>query len=178
MAGNRDNKSSLIGKRFLPPRQENMFSMRLKVIGRKVDVDVLIAIADVAERYGSRFVHSTTGQQIELPLVKGEDAEKAIKELGGLGLHGGSSGRKIRAIVECQGDPACKFGPIDCQGIAGKIDEVYFGKSVPKKLKTALTGRPSACARPQDNDIDVMGTASPAIDGGPLPVMREQCKGQ
>ena len=133
--------SSLKNKGFLPQRQENMFSMRLKVVGGRVDAKKLKAITDAAEKYGSGYVHLTSRQQIEIPFVKLEDAEKASSELEMQGIFGGSSGKKVRAIVACHGNSVCKYGLIDCQRLAYKIDEKYFGEPVPKKLKMCKTSR-------------------------------------
>lgn len=155
------DESLLKSKGFLPQRQENMFSMRLKVVSGNLDVEKLRAIADAAEKYGSGYVHITSRQQIEVPFVKLEDAEAANKELEQQGISGGSIGKRVRAVVACQGDRVCKNGLINCESLASRIDEKYFGEAVPKKLKIAVTGCPSACVRPQENDFGVMGTVRP-----------------
>ena len=138
-----------------------MFSMRLKVVSGNLDVEKLRAIADAAEKYGSGYVHITSRQQIEVPFVKLEDAEAANNELEKQGIFGGSAGKRVRAVVACQGDRVCRNGLINCESIACRIDEKYFGEAVPKKLKIAVTGCPSACVRPQENDFGVMGTVRP-----------------
>jgi dissimilatory sulfite reductase (desulfoviridin) alpha/beta subunit len=50
---------------------------------------------------------------------------------------------------------------INCESLASRIDDKYFGEAVPKKLKIAVTGCPSACVRPQENDFGVMGMVRP-----------------
>ncbi len=170
MAEKKVDLSSLKSKGFLPQRQENKFSMRLKVVSGNLDAKKLRAIADAAEKYGSGYVHITSRQQIEVPFVKLEDAEAASNELEKQGISGGSAGKKVRAVVACQGDRVCRNGLIDCQTLAYMIDEKYFGKAVPKKLKIAVTGCPAACVRPQENDFGVMGTVRPEI-------LEENCVG-
>ncbi|WP_410509669.1 4Fe-4S binding protein [Methanosarcina hadiensis] len=161
MAEKKIDMSSIKSKGFLPQRQENMFSMRLKVVSGNLDAEKLRAIADAAEKYGSGYVHITSRQQIEVPFVKLEDVEAARNELEEKGISGGSAGKKVRAVVACQGNRVCRHGLIDCENLAYTIDEKYFGEPVPKKLKIAVTGCPSACVRPQDNDFGVMGTVKP-----------------
>ncbi|MDY9927858.1 4Fe-4S binding protein [Methanosarcina sp.] len=163
MAEKKVDLPSIKSKGFLPQRQENMFSMRLRVVSGNLDAEKLRAIADAAEKYGSGYVHITSRQQIEVPFVKLEDVEAAINELEKKGISGGSAGKKVRAIVACQGNRVCRHGLIDCQELASRIDEKYFGEAVPKKLKIAVTGCPSACMRPQDNDFGIMGTVRPEI---------------
>lgn len=161
MAEKKVDLSSIKSKGFLPQRQENMFSMRLKVVSGNLDAEKLRAIADAAEKYGSGYIHITSRQQIEVPFVKLEDVEAARNELEKKGISGGSAGKKVRAVVACQGNRVCRHGLIDCENLARIIDEKYFGEAVPKKLKIAVTGCPSACVRPQDNDFGVMGTVKP-----------------
>ena len=155
------DESLLKSKGFLPQRQENMVSMRVKVAGGRVDADKLRAIADAAEKYGHGYIHITSRQGIEIPFVKLEEAEEASYELERQGVFGGSAGKRVRAVVACQGNEVCKYGLIDCQQIAHRIDEKYVGETVPKKLKIAVTGCPSACVKPQDTDFGVMGTTKP-----------------
>lgn len=164
------DQSSLKSKGFLPQRQEDMFSMRLKVVGGRVSADELRKIADAAEKYGYGYIHITSRQQIEIPFVKLKNTAEASSELEKQGIFEGSSGKRVRAIVACQGNKICRYGLIDCQKLARKIDEIYFGEPVPKKFKIAITGCPSACVRPQDNDFGIMGTTKPEI-------LEENCVG-
>ncbi|WP_332882025.1 4Fe-4S binding protein [Methanosarcina horonobensis] len=78
--------------------------------------------------------------------------------------------KESKSVVACQGDRVCRHGLVDCQELARIIDEKYFGEAVPKKLKIAVTGCPSACVRPQDNDFGIMGTVRPQI-------LEENCVG-
>jgi len=164
------DESLLKSKGYLPQRQENMVSMRVKVTGGRVDAEKLRAIADAAEKYGHGYVHITSRQGIEIPFVKIEDTEEASSELKKQGVFGGSAGKRVRAVVACHGNEVCRYGLIDCQKIAQRIDEKYFGEPVPKKLKIAVTGCPSACLKPQDTDFGVMGTTRPEI-------LEENCAG-
>jgi dissimilatory sulfite reductase (desulfoviridin) alpha/beta subunit len=170
MAEKKIDLSSMKSKGFLPQRQENMFSMRLKVVSGNLDAEKLRAIADAAEKYGSGYIHITSRQQIEVPFVRLEDAETARSELEKQGISGGSAGKRVRAVVACQGDRVCRNGLIDCEKLACMIDKKYFGEAVPKKLKIAVTGCPAACMRPQDNDFGVMGTVKPVA-------LEENCVG-
>ena len=90
MAEKKVDQSSLKSKGFLPQRQENMFSMRLKVVGGRLDAEKLRAIADAAEKYGYGYVHITSRQQIEIPFVKLSDMEDASCELEKQGIFKGS----------------------------------------------------------------------------------------
>lgn len=158
------DESLLKSKGFLPQRQEDMVSMKVKATtGGRVDAEKLRAIADAAEKYGHGYIHITSRQGIEIPFVKLKEAEEASSELEKQGVLRGSSGKRVRAVVACQGNEVCRFGLIDCQQIANRITEKYVGETVPKKLKIAVTGCPSACVKPQYTDFGVMGTTKPQL---------------
>ncbi|MCQ1536549.1 4Fe-4S dicluster domain-containing protein [Methanosarcina sp. KYL-1] len=162
MTDKKIDQDSLKSKGFLSQQQEDIFSMRLKVVGGRVDAEKLRAIADAAEKYGYGYIHITSRQGIEIPFIKLEDTEEASHELEIQGILGGAAGKRVRAVVACQGNKVCKNGLIDSQKLACKLDEKYFGEAVPKKFKIAVTGCPAACLKPQENDFGIMGTALPA----------------
>lgn len=163
MAEKKIDQSLLKSRGFLPQKQEDMFSMRLRVVGGRVSSEELRKIADAAEKYGYGYIHITSRQQIEVPFVKLKNTAEASSELEKQGIFEGSSGKRVRGIVACQGNNVCRYGLIDCQKIAHRIDEICFGEAVPKKLKIAISGCPSSCVRPQDNDFGILGTTKPEI---------------
>jgi anaerobic sulfite reductase subunit C len=118
MNENKIDESLLKSKGFLPQRQENMVSMRIKATGGRIDAEKLRAIADAAEKYGHGYVHITSRQGIEIPFVKLEEAEEASSELKKQGVLKGSAGKRVRAVVACTGNKICRYGLIDCQQIA------------------------------------------------------------
>jgi anaerobic sulfite reductase subunit C len=160
MAKNTD-KDLLKDNGFLSQRQDDYFSMRLHAAGGNVTSDYLRAVADAADRYGKGYVHITSRQGIEIPFVHLDNAGDASEQMMSAGIGPGASGKKIRAVVACQGDRVCKRGLIDCQGICEKIDEIYFAKPVPYKFKIAVTGCPASCLKVQENDFGIMGFLEP-----------------
>ena len=161
MARRSTDNDYLKDKGFLSQRQEDYFSLRLHVAGGNLTSDSLRAIADAADRYGQGYVHVTSRQGIEVPFVHIDDTESISSEMHNEGIGPGASGKKIRAVVACQGDRVCKNGLIDCHDICEKIDYKYFGQPVPYKFKIAVTGCPSSCLRAQENDFGIMGTVEP-----------------
>ncbi|WMW21363.1 4Fe-4S binding protein [Methanolobus mangrovi] len=162
MAKNTD-KDLLKDKGFLSQRQDDYFSMRLHAAGGNLTSDYLRAVADAADRYGKGYVHVTSRQGIEIPFVHLENTDAASEQMNSAGIGPGASGKKIRAVVACQGDRVCKRGLIDCQGICEKIDKLYFGKPVPYKFKIAVTGCPASCLKVQENDFGIMGFTDPVF---------------
>lgn len=146
---------------FLAQKQDDYFSMRLHTAGGKVSAGDLRAIADAAEKYGDAYVHVTSRQGFEVPFVHIDDTGSAHEYMKDAGIDAGASGKKVRAIVACQGDSVCKRGLIDCQSLCDKIDDMYFAKPVPYKFKIAITGCPASCLKVQENDFGIMGSMEP-----------------
>jgi dissimilatory sulfite reductase (desulfoviridin) alpha/beta subunit len=133
----------------------------LHVAGGNLTSENLRAIADAADKYGKGYVHVTSRQGIEVPFVHNDNTEAISSLMRDAAIAPGSSGKKIRAVVACQGNRVCKNGIIDCQDICDRIDEKYFGKPVPYKFKIAVTGCPASCLKVQENDFGIMGTVQP-----------------
>ena len=69
----------------------------------------------------------------------------------------GSFGPHVRNIIACPGNHECKSGIIDTYGLGGILDGEFFEEKMPVKMKFAITGCPNGCAKPQANDLGVMG---------------------
>lgn len=162
VTGNKD-KNLLKEKGFLSQRQDDYFSMRLHTAGGNVSSEYLRAVADAADMYGKGYVHITSRQGIEIPFVHLADTESAIERMNTSGIGPGASGKKIRAVVACQGNRVCKRGLIDCQDVCDRIDGKYFAEPVPYKFKIAVTGCPASCLKVQENDFGIMGFVEPVF---------------
>lgn len=161
MAKRSKDNDSLKDKGFLSQKQDGYFSLRLHVTGGNLTSENLRAIADAADKYGKGYVHVTSRQGIEVPFVNYDNTEATSSLMHDAGIGPGASGKKIRAVVACQGNRVCKNGIIDCQDICERIDEKYFGQPVPYKFKIAVTGCPASCLKAQENDFGIMGTVQP-----------------
>lgn len=147
---------------FLPQRQnEDLFSMRLRIVGGQLTSDQLRALADASEKYGRGEVHITSRQGLEVSYIPFENAEKLLDDLEKRGVRQGTCGPRVRGVVACQGNRICPHGLIDAGDIAKKIDEKYFAMELPGKFKFAVTGCPSSCMKVQENDLGVMGGVEP-----------------
>ncbi|MBP2031264.1 dissimilatory sulfite reductase (desulfoviridin) alpha/beta subunit [Methanohalophilus levihalophilus] len=147
---------------FLRQRQkEDFFSIRLRMVGGQLTSKQLRALADAAEKYGKGEIHITSRQGAEISFVELEEADDMLNELEAAGVHQGTCGPRVRGVIACQGNRVCTHGLVDALGIAEKIDEKYFAKELPSKFKFAVTGCPSSCMKPQENDFGIMGALEP-----------------
>lgn len=146
---------------ILKQRQKDFFILRTRIPGGYLKAEMLPRFQQIADKYAKGYVHLSTRQAIEIPWVHIKDLEKLIKELKKLGIMKGACGPRSRNIVACPGSSVCRFGFLDTEKLAAKLDKKFFGKDVPKKFKIALTGCPNSCAKPQENDLGFMAVGEP-----------------
>lgn len=150
---------------FMRQRQKNYFSLRLRVIGGRITAEQLPKLAEVAGKYGKGYIHLTTRQGIEIPFVHLDNVEEIKAELAKVGLEPGVCGPRVRTLIACQGDILCPHGWINAEEIAVKLDEIYYGKELPHKFKFSVTACVNNCAKPQENDLGIMGVVKPVWEG-------------
>jgi len=148
---------------YIFQRDSEHFSVRLRIPGGELSSEQLMAIGKIAREWGRGEIHLTTRQGIEIPWVKFEQLGEVTKALEEAGTPPGSCGPRVRNISACVGLPRCPHANIDSQELAKKIDERFFKVVLPTKLKIAISGCPNACAKPQINDIGIMGVVKPRI---------------
>lgn len=142
-------------------RQKNgdLFSVRLHIVGGRIEGYQLSKLQEISDKYGRGYIHITTRQGVEIPYVHIEDLDRLEEELREVGLEIGVAGHCVRTIVACQGR-VCPHGIIDTQELASRLDKEFYGRGgLPNKLKISIAGCPNSCAKPQENDIGIMGVA-------------------
>ncbi|MFQ6075814.1 MAG: 4Fe-4S binding protein [Candidatus Bathyarchaeia archaeon] len=148
---------------YIVQRDPNYFTIRLRIPAGNLDSKQLIELGRIAEKFGRGRLHITTRQGIEIPWVGYERLGEITEELKKIGTPPGSCGPRVRNISACPGLPTCTHANINPGDLAMKIDERYFEATLPRKLKIAITGCPNSCAKPQVNDIGIMGVVKPKI---------------
>lgn len=151
---------------YVPQRQPDLYSVRLRVPCGNLQGGQVSRIGELAHEYGTGDVHLTTRQGIQIPNVHVSDLEAITEELERVSVPPGSCGPRVRNVVACPGARECKSGLIDAYGLGEKIDERFFGREFPTKVKFAVTGCPNSCAKPQENDLGVIGVREPWFEEG------------
>ncbi len=149
---------------YMKQIQNDLFVVRLRVPCGNLTSKQLSGIAHLAEKYATGMVHITIRQGIQIPNVNIHQLDAITKELEDNGTPPGSCGPRIRNIVSCPGNSECNYGVIDTYGMGALLDKEFFGEDMPVKIKFAVTGCPNSCAKPQENDLGVMGIRMPAIN--------------
>lgn len=135
--------------------------LRVRVVGGQVTAENLLAISEIARKYGNGTAHFTSRQAVEVPYIKAEDIEDVKKILQANGLQPGILGARVRTVTACQGRDICKHGFIQTTGLAQKITEATMGKELPHKFKIGVTGCCNNCLKAEENDLGIKGGIQP-----------------
>ena len=155
---------------YMKQKQRDLFVVRLRMPCGNVTCHQLQGISKLAKKYGTGYVHITTRQGIQISNIDIHNFDAITKELEDNGTPPGSCGPRVRNIISCPGNLECNYGIIDTYGLGGFLDKEFFGEDMPVKIKFAVTGCPNSCAKPQENDLGVMGILKPTI-------FSEECTG-
>lgn len=154
-------------------RFEDVFNVRVITRNGKITADEARAIAEAADRFGSGEVAMTVRLTQEIQGVRYDDIPSLIFFLKDRGLETGGTGAKVRPIVSCKGT-TCVFGLIDTFALSEKIHERFYvgmhAKALPHKFKIGVGGCPNNCAKPDLNDLGIIGQRRISVD-------TEKCRG-
>ncbi len=131
-------------------------------------VDQLRAIRKVADKYGSGKIHISPRHNLELPEIRETKIMNVLRDLYVAGLSAGGSGTAVRNIFTCADWCAQKVRPV--QGLGRMVAQEIGDTEMPNKVTISFAACPSACSRPHNTDIGIIGVAR-------LKVVRP-CKGE
>ena len=118
----------------------------------------LIALADLAERYGVTDLRFTPFKEVLLLGVQPEDVEKLQADLEEMGLYSNPSEFR-RGLLSCTGLEYCKLAHVTTKSraieLADELEERFGDLDSP--ITISLNGCPNACARHQVSDIGLKG---------------------
>ena len=118
----------------------------------------LIAVADLAERYGVTDLRFTPFKELLLLGVAPEDVEKLQGDLEKMGLYSNPSEFR-RGLLSCTGLEYCKLAHVTTKSraieLADELEERFGDLDSP--ITISLNGCPNACARHQVSDIGFKG---------------------
>ena len=148
-------------------RYTDVFNVRILTRNGKITNKELTTIADAAKQFGDGCVTMTTRLTIEVQGVHYSDINPLISYLKEHDLQTGGTGAKVRPVVSCKGT-TCQYGLIDTFSLSEKIHEKFYvgyhDISLPHKFKIAVGGCPNNCAKPDLNDVGIIGQRVVKID--------------
>lgn len=159
------DESILKGGGFVKLRQKDRWAVRVRVPNGDMSVETFAGLAQLARNFGDGEVHLSVRQSLEIRGVKLEQFEQIKAALDALGLGPGVCGPRVRNTVACPGMATCKRGLNNTTELADLLSErMYARGGLPHKFKTAVSGCPASCAKPQANDVGYIGAVEPVFD--------------
>ncbi|MFD1672757.1 nitrite reductase large subunit NirB [Agrilactobacillus yilanensis] len=141
-------------------QNDGTFSVIPRMIAGRTTPEQLIKIAKVAEKFHVPMIKVVNASRIGLYGIRKEDLPKVWHELD---MDSGEAYEKtaIREIKTCVGKDWCRFGNINTETLAEKLDVAFAGIDTPHKVKLGITACPRNCSEVLTKDFGVIG-----IDGG------------
>jgi nitrite reductase (NADH) large subunit len=143
---------------FANIQKDGSYSVVPRVAGGEITPDGLIAIGEVAKRYGL-YSKITGGQRIDLFGARLEQLPDIWRDLLAAGFETGHAyGKSLRTVKSCVGSSWCRYGVQDSTGLAIELEHRYKGLRSPHKIKMAVSGCTRECAEAQSKDVGVIAT--------------------
>jgi sulfite reductase (ferredoxin) len=104
--------------------QPGVFMIRVRTSGGRVDTDAVRGLADIADRYGKRWLHLTTRQQIQFHHIDAHHVTTVIAQVEALGLTTNSTcAHAMRAVMSCADAGVGLDEPFDCYSDARAVSD-------------------------------------------------------
>jgi len=141
-------------------------TIRTRLPAGVLSLDQLRGIGEIAERYGADQVHLTTRQTIEIPHLDPGRIEEIARDLEENGTPVGAERTEVVNVVACPGTDRCKLANVETIELARALDERFFGKDLPVKVRISIAGCPNGCNNALLNEIGIIGRVPPARTPG------------
>jgi nitrite reductase (NADH) large subunit len=139
-------------------QRDGTYSVVPRMPGGEVSPDGLIAVGQVAKKYGL-YTKITGGQRVDLFGARVEQLPFIWEELIAAGFESGHAyGKSLRTVKSCVGSTWCRYGVGDSVGLAIELENRYKGLRSPHKIKFGVSGCTRECAEAQGKDIGVIAT--------------------
>jgi nitrite reductase (NADH) large subunit len=139
-------------------QKDGTYSVVPRVPGGEITADKLIAIGNVAKKFGL-YTKITGGQRIDLFGAQVHQLPLIWKELINAGFESGHAyGKAVRTVKSCVGSTWCRYGVQDSVGFSIEVENRYKGLRAPHKLKFAVSGCTRECAEAQSKDVGIIAT--------------------
>lgn len=152
---------------FLHNRGTSQFSGRIITENGVLTASQMRCMSEAAEKFGSGDIAFTVRMTVEVPGIDFDNIQPFCDYIARENLKTGGTGAKVRPVVSCKGT-TCVFGLYDTQAMATEIHQRFFvgygGVKLPHKFKIAVGGCPNNCAKPDLNDVGIVGQRPPDYD--------------
>jgi nitrite reductase (NADH) large subunit len=139
-------------------QRDGTYSVVPRMPGGEVTPDGLIAVGQVAKKYGL-YTKITGGQRVDMFGARVEQLPFIWEELIAAGFESGHAyGKSLRTVKSCVGSTWCRYGVGDSVGLAVELENRYKGLRTPHKIKFGVSGCTRECAEAQGKDVGIIAT--------------------
>ena len=140
-----------------PQTQPDMHYIGVSVPVGRLPVEQMLALADVADRYGNGEIRLTVWQNLVIPHIAGKHLALAKAEILAAGLRF-DAGAVLSGTVACTGNQGCRFSATDTKthalALANMLDSEF---KILAPVNLHVTGCANSCAQHYVGDIGLMG---------------------
>jgi len=150
-----------------PQLQPGRYYLGATTLRGRFSGEQMIAVADIADRFGSGEVRCTNRQNIIVLGVPDAQVEEADASLADIGLPTRASTYR-RGVISCTGMEFCKLAIVETKQRAAELIDHLERRvgDIPGSLRINLNGCPNACAQYQVADIGLQGGIARLPEGG------------
>ncbi|MDA7419135.1 nitrite reductase large subunit NirB [Xenophilus arseniciresistens] len=139
-------------------QKDGTYSVVPRMPGGEVTPDGLIAVGQVAKKYGL-YTKVTGGARVDMFGARLEQLPLIWEELIAAGFESGHAyGKSLRTVKSCVGSTWCRYGVDDSVGLAVLLENRYKGLRAPHKIKFGVSGCTRECAEAQGKDVGIIAT--------------------
>ena len=149
-----------------PQVQAGLYYLGATTLRGRFTGDQMIAVADIADRFGSGALRCTNRQNIIVLDVPDGQVDEAAASLRDIGLPTEASTFR-RGVISCTGMEFCKLAIVETKERAAELIEHLERRvgDIAGSLRINLNGCPNACAQYQVADIGLQGGIARLPDG-------------
>jgi ferredoxin-nitrite reductase len=140
-----------------PQAQPDLHYIGISVPVGQLPVAQMLALAEVAERYGSSELRLTVWQNLIIPNISTSDLGAAKQAILAAGLHF-DAGTILSGTVACTGNKGCRYSATDTKthavDLANHLDSRF---KIQQPINLHVTGCVHSCAQHYIGDIGLVG---------------------
>lgn len=140
-----------------PQKQPGLHYIGIAVPVGHLPAAQMLALAEVAEKFGSGEVRLSVWQNLLIPNIPTGQIDAALSEIRAAGLDC-TAGTVLRGTVACTGNRGCKYAAADTKSHAVELANLLDARfKIEQPVNLHLTGCPHSCAQHYIGDIGLMG---------------------
>jgi len=146
-------------------RQEDLHYMGVSVPMGRLPLAQMLALADVASRFGSDELRLTVWQNLLIPNIPSARLDEELHAIRAAGLDC-TAGTVLRGTVACTGNQGCRYASTDTKSHAVELANLLDARfKIEQPINLHVTVCPHSCAQHYIGDIGLMGMKVGGVEG-------------